>query len=351
MFDSSRFRVITSLIVGLVVVTSCTATPSGSPSPAGSAAAPSGQGSSTAPTAQGKQPFLLFVGEGPLSNPQWAAYDAGFEAGAKALGATAKYLGTPTSVGDINVLLQVIRDGIGMKPDGMIITDDRPGSEDAVIKEVTAAGIPVILFATGATSVEATGALGWVGRDYISAGNTGGRYLTSLGCKSPLIVALIKGQATYSDDAVTGVGQTFKGKITTTDIPSSMSSDSTAQAGIVKAALLKDTSIDCLLAVGGTLYAGMVAGQEGLGDRTNQLHAHSGLANASEAAFTDILNGTLAWAQNPQPYFTGWMAVSEMYAAVRWGMVPSRLMGIDDQIITKANAQKALNNLKQNGFY
>src|ERR1019366_680032 len=126
-------------------------------------------------TSQGKQFSIIEVGEGPLTSALWASENAGFVAASKALGAQSKYFGTPSSVTDVQTLLKLIQDGQAMKPDGMIITDDRPTAEDAVIKQVTASGIPVLLWAAGDTSIDKVGAIGYVGLGYTDNGAAGGR--------------------------------------------------------------------------------------------------------------------------------------------------------------------------------
>ncbi len=62
---------------------------------------------------------------------------------------------------------------------------------------------PVLLFGKD-LDPDVVGAVGWVGRDNIQTGCTGGVEFNTMGRKRVLNVALIPGQAIYSDDTTSG---------------------------------------------------------------------------------------------------------------------------------------------------
>ncbi len=351
----SRWARMFALFVVAGLVTSSCASTGGNVTPSAGSGVAAQPGSSSGATSGGisggKQILIIEVMEGPLTSPIWNARNVGHDAAAKVLGAASKYLGEPTAVSDVNALVQLLRDVKGMKPDGVITTDNFPAAENAVIKDLTDSGIPVLITGGGVNEVGNVGAKGFIGRDYVDAGRTSGQQLNSLGCRRLLNVNLIPGGASYSDQITQGLLETFKGSATNAQLPVSYSNDAPAISGVVKALLLKDSAIDCVYSVGITLYAGMQAGYDGLGDRTTWLHAHSGLATGDPGSFADVANGTLAFTINQQPWFTGYMSFTELYAYIRYGVAVSRNLAIADQVVTKANAQQIVDNFKANGFY
>jgi simple sugar transport system substrate-binding protein len=288
--------------------------------------------------------------DGPLTNFTWAATNQGFQSASKTLNAETKYLSPQVNVTDVNSLLQLMRDAQGQKPDGMIINDDHPSAQDPLIQQITASGIPVMLVAIGAESVATTGAIGFVGLDSAQQGRTAGQKLNALGCKHLLNVALIRGQAPYSDLVTDGLQATFQGQLTSTQIPITMTNDIPAATAIVRASLLKDTSIDCTFVVGVTLYPAMVAAEENLGARTDQLHSHSGGAAATKAILEDVVNHKVNFALNLQFFQEGYLAVTGLVLYIRYHQLPAQKLLIRQQVVTIDNASQLLEQFKNTGI-
>jgi simple sugar transport system substrate-binding protein len=278
----------------------------------------------------------------PLSQPNFKSTNVGFQQAAAAMNAQVKYTSPPSNLIDVQTILQLLRDAQAEKPDGIFISDEFPDAMDDAIKAVTASGIPVIITVNGRASVAKTGALGFIGRDFVAAGRTDGEQFNKIGCQHLFAAALIKGGAPYSDLTMQGVAETFKGKITSANLPVTITNDIPATAGAVNAGLVKDPSIDCVFAAGATLYPGTAGGMLNLGPRTQLLQSRSGGGAATQINLQDIVDGKLNFAQNAQQYNQGWMAVAAMTSYVRYGMAPPADMSMAGAIVTKETAAKIL---------
>lgn len=306
----------------------------------------------SARSAGGKQNYhFVVVAQGPLTNPQWADYNAGIQAASKSLGVTTRYTGTTGTGVDAKELLQLISAGKASKPDGMLVTDNLSQSENPAIKDITSSGIPVVLFAAGSGQQEATGAISFVGKDYVDAAERAGEQFKALGCKSVLNVQLIKGASAQADQTTQGLQNTFKGRIVPTDIPAASNTDTSATSAIINSTLIKNPSIDCVFSGGGNFNAAVTAGEANLGGRTKQLQAHTGTDLAQAADFPKIQQGVMAFGINGQPYMIGYMALVQLYASIAWGATPTYEMSIGNQVITTANAANAIELSTKNGFY
>jgi simple sugar transport system substrate-binding protein len=285
---------------------------------------------------------FIAVMEGPLTNSYWASINKGLQVASKQLGVTTKYLGTPANVTDPNTLRQLMLDAQAQHPSGMFITDDVPQSEDQTIKSITNSGIPVILVAEGQNDVSTTGALAFAGVNDIQNGQEAGSRLTAMGCKVVLNDTLIQGAATFSDLRTEGLQQTFKGQIVNADIPAADENDGAALTGIVKGLLLKDPSIDCTFSGGETFTPSMIAGEAGLGARTQQLYSHSGGVDVSPAIYTAIIQHMMVFSMNSQTFSEGYLPVVAMSQYLRFGQQPPSTIGTGPAVATIKNAPSLL---------
>jgi simple sugar transport system substrate-binding protein len=342
----------------LALMTACTAapTPSASGSPAaqassGAATATGGVGTGVGTVAADKTLNFIAVMPSPLSQPNFNSTNVAFQMAAKAMNATVKYTSPPSNLIDVKTILQLLRDAQAQKPDGIFISDEFPDAMDDTIKEVIASGIPIIFTVNGRASVAKTGALSFIGRDFVQAGRIAGEQFNKIGCQNLFAVALIKGGAPYSDLTMQGVTEAFKGpKLSLANLPVSFTNDIPGTSGAVNAALIKDPTIDCVFAAGATLYAAMAGGLLNLGARTQQLQSRSGGGQATEGNLQDLVDGKLSFVVNGQQFNSGWMAVAAMVSYVRYGMAPPPDMSVAGGLVTKETAAKTLDLLRKTGI-
>lgn len=345
------------LLAVLAIVTACTATsPTNAPtaSTAATTAATAAAGTpapagTVAPDISRTLNFIAVM-PSPLSQPNFNSTNVAFQTAAKAMNATVKYTSPPTNLIDVKTILQLLNDAVAQKPDGIFISDEFPDSMDDAIKQVTSSGIPVIFTVNGRASVAKTGALSFIGRDFVGAGAVAGEQFNKIGCKTLFAVDLIKGGATYSDLTMQGVFSTYKGKLVEASLPVSFTNDIPGTSGAVNSALVKDPSIDCVFAAGATLYAAMAGGLLNLGARTQQLQQRSGGGQATQGNLQDLVDGKLNFVVNGQQFNSGWMAVAAMVSYIRWGMAPPPDMSVAGGLVTKENAKQTLDLLSKTGI-
>jgi simple sugar transport system substrate-binding protein len=337
----------------IALVTACAQAPgTNTPTASGASSSPGASSSAATTGASAADRTLRFIAvmPSPLSQPNFKSTNIGFQQAAAALNATVKYTAPPTNLIDVQTILQLLSAAQAEKPDGIFISDEFPAAMDDAIKAVTASGIPVIITVNGKASVAKTGALAFIGRDFVAAGRTDGEQFNKIGCQHLFAAALIQGGAPYSDLTMQGVAETFKGKITSASLPVAITNDIPATAGAVNAGLVKDPSIDCVFAAGATLYPGTAGGILNLGARTQYLQGRSGGGAATEINLQDIVDGKLNFAQNAQQYNQGWMAVAAMVSYVRYGMAPPSDMSMAGAIVTKETAAKILDLARRTGI-
>jgi simple sugar transport system substrate-binding protein len=348
MRTSSRPRAILSAGLAAAVVVAVGAGCSNASSPSGSSA----QSTGATTTGSGSHYTFVAVTQGPLTVPIWADYNAGIQAASRALGVTTRYSGTPTSGVVAQQLLQLLTAGAASKPAGMIVTDDIPQSENTELKKITSSGIPIVLFAAGSGQQAATGALSFVGKDYIQAAEAAGSEFNTLGCKDILNVQLLPGASQQSDETTEGLEEAYKGTVTPTNIPLADDTATSQVANIINADLVKDTSVDCVFSGGTNFNAAVTAGESNLGSRTVTLEAHTGTDVAvAPGDFQNIAKGVMAFGINEQPYMAGYMAVVQLYAHVAWDATPSSEVAIGNELVTRSNATTYLDLYNKNKFF
>ena len=143
---------------------------------------------------------------------------------------------------------------------------------DDAFKEVVAAGVPLIIYNSGGMdAAKRLGALNYVGNEEYPAGLGGGEYFGSHGVKNVLCVNTLPG-ATNTEDRCRGIADGIAksgGKSSQLPLPSSSFGNPTAVAEAIKAALLKDTSIDGVITIGAgdANSAANAIAQAGAGDK------------------------------------------------------------------------------------
>ncbi len=142
---------------------------------------------------------------------------------------------------------KLIRTALSQKPDAIVGPDWVPEAMDAAFKEVTAAGVPLIIYnAGGMDAAKRLGAQNYVGSDEYVAGHGGGEYFSARASKNVLCVNTLPG-ANNTEARCKGVADGIAkagGKSTQLPLPSSSFGNPTAVAQAIKAALQKDKSID-----------------------------------------------------------------------------------------------------------
>jgi simple sugar transport system substrate-binding protein len=270
----------------------------------------------------------IFVIGGKADDPFWSKVKKGAdEAGkvAELAGGSVTWLG-PQNYDNLGPdAAKLIRTAISQHPSAVVGPDWVPEAMDDAFKEVVAAGIPLIIYNSGGMdAAKRLGALNYVGNEEYPAGLGGGDYFGSHGAKNVLCVNTLPG-ATNTEDRCKGITDGIAksgGKSSQLPLPSSSFGNPTAVAEAIKAALLKDTSIDGVITISApdANSAANAIAQAGAGDKVKLASF-----DMDETGLQRIKDGTQMFAVDQQPYLQGFLAVSLLNGYVNYGVdLPTR---------------------------
>ena len=265
----------------------------------------------------------IFVIGGKADDPFWSrvkkgADDAGLVV--KAAGGSVTWLGPQTYDNLGPDAAKLIRTALSQKPDAIVGPDWVPEAMDAAFKEVVAAGVPLIIYNSGGMeAAKRLGAQNYVGSEEYVAGMGGGEYFTKSGAKNVLCVNTQPG-STNQESRCKGVADGMAkggGKSTQLPLPSSSFGNPTAVAQAVKAALLKDKTVDGLITIGAGDATSAATGisQAGLGKQVKL-----GTFDIDSTNLQRIKDGTQLFCIDQQPYLQGYLAVSMLSSYVQYGL-------------------------------
>ncbi len=308
------------------------------------AASDGGAAASNAPSGDG--PSIFVIGGKP-DDPFWSkvkrgADDAGLVV--KAQGGSVTWLG-PQNYDNLGPdAAKLVQTALAQNPDGVVGPDWVPDAQDAAFKQVVDAGIPLFLYnAGGVEAADKLGALNYVGTDEIVAGNAGGRFIADSGLKHALCVNTFPG-ASFSEARCKGIAEGMAAKGGTSSVlplPSSNYGDPTAVSQAIKAALLKDSTIDAIVTLGTLDVTSAVSAveQAGVGDRVKV-----GTFDMDETTLLSIKEGKILFAIDQQPYLQGFIAVSMLSSYIQWGLSleATRPVLTGPALINSANADLAI---------
>ena len=238
----------------------------------------------------------------------------------KAHGGTVNYLQLQTYDNIGGDAANLVRTAISQKASVIAVPDWVPGSEDEAIKAAQAAGIPVILFnAGGGDKANELGAINYVGNEEYPAGVAGGAHYTATGAKNVICVNTVPGAQNLEDrckgisDGITKGG----GKSTQLPLPASSFGNPTAVAEAIKATLLKDKTIDGVVAISASDADAAAVGIEQAGG-TGKIQL--GSFDMNETGLQRIKAGTQSFAIDQQPWLQGFLAVTLADGFVNYGL-------------------------------
>lgn len=294
----------------------------------------------------GKGGSAIFVIGGKSDDPFWSKVKRGVDDAAKvvqAQGGSVTFLG-PQNYDNLGPdAARLIDSAISQGAAAIIAPNWVPEAEDAAFKRAAGKGIPLIVYnAGGIESANKLGALNYVGSDEIAAGKAGGEFLGKNGAKSVLCVNTVPG-ASNTEARCRGIAEGIKASGGTSKqlpMPSSNFGNPTAVTQGVKAALLKDESIDAVVTIS-TQDADSAASaiqQAGVADRVKL-----GTFDMDESQLSRIKGGTQLFSIDQQPYMQGYLAVSLANGYLKYGLeLPQRPLLTGPAIISADNVDSAI---------
>lgn len=288
----------------------------------------------------------IFVVGGKADDPFWSIVKRGAEdAGlvVESQGGSLKWLG-PQNYDNLGAdAAKLIRTALSQNPDAIASPDWVPAAMDDALKAVVEAGVPLIIFNSGGLSkANELGAMNYIGSDELIAGMAGGKYFATHGAMNVICVNTVPGAANLEarckgvSDGISKEG----GKSTQLPLPATAFGNPTAVAEAIKAALLKDGTIDGIITISAgdansAANAIMQSGQSG--------KVQLGTFDLDEATLDRIDTGDQLFAIDQQPYLQGYLAVSLLNSYVNYGLdVPTAPILTGPGIVDSANVKATI---------
>jgi simple sugar transport system substrate-binding protein len=301
-------------------------------------------GDKTKAASSGDGPAIFVVG-GKADDPFWSKVKRGADDAAlvvKAGGGSVTWLG-PKNYDNLGPdAAKLIQTALSQGADGVVGPDWVPDAEDAAFKQVSSK-IPLVLYnAGGIDAANNVGALNYFGSDEYTAGKAGGEFFGEDGEKNVLCVNTLPGAAN-TEARCKGIADGLEaqgGKSKQLPLPSSKFGDPTAVSQAIKAALLKDDSIDGVVTIstGDANAAASAIQQGGVGDQVKL-----GTFDMDDEQLGRIKKGEQLFSIDQQPYMQGYLAVSALYGYIKWGLeLPQKPILTGPAIISKDNVETAI---------
>jgi simple sugar transport system substrate-binding protein len=292
----------------------------------------------------------IFVIGGKADDPFWSKVKKGADVAGLVVGAQG---GKVTWLGPQNYdnlgpdAADLIRTALSQNPSAIVGPDWVPEAMDEAFKAVVDAKVPLIIYnAGGMDAAKGLGAMTFIGNEEYPAGVAGGQYFGKNGSKNVLCVNTLPG-ATNTEARCKGVADGLAkigGKSAQLPLPSTSFGNPTAVAEAIKAALLKDPTIDgaiTISAVDANSAANAIM-QAGVVDKVKL-----GTFDMDEPTLQRIKDGTQLFAIDQQPYLQGYLAVSLLNSYVNFGLdLPTKPILTGPGIVDASNVDATLNGVK-----
>lgn len=289
----------------------------------------------------------IFVIGGKADDPFWSKVKKGADDAGKLVseqGGSVTWLG-PQNYDNLGPdAADLIRTALSQKPDAVVGPDWVPEAMDEAFKAVVDAKVPLIIYnAGGMDAAKKLGAMNYIGSDEYIAGVAGGEYFAKSSSKNVLCINTLPGAAN-TESRCKGVADGLTkggGKSTQLPLPSTSFGNPTAVAQAIKAALLKDTTVDGLVTIsaGDANSAANAITQAGAADKVKL-----GTFDMDESTLQRIKDGTQLFAIDQQPYLQGYLAVSLLNTYVNFGLdLPTKPVLTGPGIVDASNVEATLN--------
>jgi simple sugar transport system substrate-binding protein len=302
-----------------------------------------------AATAAGRE--KIFVVGGKADDPFFAVIKKGVDDAAlavKANGGSVSFLQLQTYDAIGPDAANLVRTAISQGASGIAVPDWVPEAEDPAIKAAIDAKIPVMVYNSGGIA-EATklGAQNFIGSDESLAGKAGGEYFAKHGAKNVICVNTVPG-ATNLEARCKGVidGMAESGRSAKQlPLPPTSFGNPTAVAEAIKAALLKDSSIDGVVTIS---QADADSAANGITQAGATARVKLGGFDMNQTILDRIAHGAQLFAIDQQPYLQGFLATSLLNTHVAFATtVPTKPILTGPVIIDASNVKQTMAGVKR----
>lgn len=315
-----------ALALGSVALAGC----SGSGGPSRSNASAASSQAKAAPTTS----YNIVVVAGAFSDPFFNAMKQGVDAAAKAYGVNVKWDSSDITG---SALAQTIQTAAATNPDGMVVGDWYPSSEDPKIQALASQGKPIVDMNAAGTDWQSKGFLSFVGMDNYQSGVMAADQFVAAGVKNGLCVNHIPGSP-LTDSRCAGFSAEMAKKGGTTATLNIPYKDSTNPAAItqdIKGYLTTHTSTDAIFTLGTPEAADAVdaLNSSGSGAKSTKI----GTSDLSNQVLTYIQSGKVLFAVNQEPYLQGYYSVADLADYLKYHLALTGQVSTGPLAVTSAN--------------
>lgn len=291
--------------------------------------------------AHAEDKITIIMDAGPLWDPFFGAMKKGADDAAKDLGVDYQWVTGTDPNNFLADYAKLVKQSASRHPSALVIGNYFPDTLDPIIKDITAGGIPVIVFHDGGATWKQDGAVGYVGFSARDLGRSVAELEIKAGAKHGLCVNHVPGNTTLELDCA-GYDDAFKaagGSSKVLMIQFSDASNSALVTQAIKGQLSSDTALDAVWTIGAAQAVDSVAAIDQLGKTGKIANGSLGLSMGSLEA---LRAGKLLFIADLQPYLDGYYALLEAFQYAKYGMLPQGQLSTGPLMVTKDNVDQVL---------
>jgi simple sugar transport system substrate-binding protein len=283
----------------------------------------------------------IIVVSGPLSWPFFAAVKQGFDDAAKLFGVDYQYVAVSDTSNLSSDYPRLLQQSISRNPRMLLVGEFFPDGMDPLIKEATAAGIPVLIHNSGQFFWDKNGSMGFIGEDPYQMGYKAGEIQAAGGVKHGLCFNQVPGNPTVEARCTGYIDAMKKAGLQTTYLTIGTGDATNPQAMLqaIKGGLQATPEIDGIYTLNALPAISALRATEEVGKAGKIM---IGTADLSNEVLEAIKAGQIAFAMDQQPYLQGFLSIQTAYQYLNYGLHPIGLVTTGPLVIDKTNVDKTL---------
>ncbi|GFE51953.1 sugar ABC transporter substrate-binding protein [Roseobacter cerasinus] len=283
----------------------------------------------------------ILVISGPLSWPFFAAVKQGFDDGAETFGLDYQYIAVTDTSNMTSDYPRLLQQAISRNPRMLLVGEFFPDGMDPLIKEATAAGIPVLIHNSGQTLWEQNGSIGFIGEDPFQMGFKAGELQAEAGVTLGLCFNQVPGNPTV-EERCNGYVAAMEAAGVETIYQTIGTGDATnpqAMTQAIKGTLQANPGIDGIYTLNAVPAMSALRAVDEVGRKGDVM---VGTADLSNEALLAIQSGDLAFAMDQQPYLQGFMSMQVAFQYLNYGLQPIGHVKTGPLVIDQSNVDATL---------
>lgn len=298
-----------------------------------------GLGAASTAVADDDGPILVI--SGPLSWPFFAAVKQGFDDGAETFGLDYQYIAVTDTSNMTSDYPRLLQQAISRNPRMLLVGEFFPDGMDPLIKEATAAGIPVLIHNSGQTLWEQNGSIGFIGEDPFQMGFKAGEIQAEADVTLGLCFNQVPGNPTVEERCNGYVAAMEEAGVETIyqTIGTGDATNPQAMTQAIKGTLQANPGIDGIYTLNAVPAMSALRAVDEVGRKGEVM---VGTADLSNEALLAIQSGDLAFAMDQQPYLQGFMSMQVAFQYLNYGLQPIGHVKTGPLVIDRSNVDATL---------